>query len=120
MPRLLCILPATLCVGLMSACASTSGKDAGSDTDGSGISQYICTNGMTVRSSFSADQSSLRLSLGGHAKTLRWDETLKAYSNGKISATVDERFLRLNQPGSRLNCSLQIPATPTIEPKSPS
>lgn len=90
---------------LLGACQSA-GPAAASD-----ISQYICPNGLTARLSVSADQSSLRLSLGGAARTLRWDERIGAYSNGHTTATVDAGFLRLQAPGLRQNCRLQIPAS---------
>lgn len=95
------VLPC-LSLALLSACQSTAQNTA--------ISQYICTNGSIARASLNDDKSSLRLSLGGSSRTLRWDEKLQAYSNGKMSVTVDERLLRVDAPGSRLNCSLQIPA----------
>ncbi|HEX6592212.1 MAG TPA: hypothetical protein VF050_09445 [Moraxellaceae bacterium] len=74
------------------------------------ISQYICPNGLTARVSLNADKSALRLTLQGRSRTLRWDEHVKAYSNGKMAATVDDLFLRLEAPGLRQNCPLQIPA----------
>jgi uncharacterized lipoprotein YbaY len=96
-------LATLLALSLLSACQSQ---------PASGINQYICPNGSLAQASLNADQSSMRLSLGGNARTLRFDTKLQAYSNGRISATVDENSLRVTQPGSQLNCRLQIAASP--------
>lgn len=76
------------------------------------ISQYFCPNGLTPRLSLNADKSVMRLSAKGRAYTLRYDEKIAAFSNGKLSAKLDGDLLRLDSTSSllRQNCRLQIPA----------
>lgn len=96
------------------ACQSTPPTDAGD------ISQYYCPNGSLIRMSLSADRQVMRISQGGHARTLRLNEKTGHWSNGKVSAEMQDDSLRLDSAGSllRQNCKLQIPAANTANPST--
>ncbi len=104
-------LGATLagCIFLLTGCQSSPTIAA------SAVSQYICSNGLTARAGLSPDKSSLRLTLNGSSRTLRWDERTQRYSNGKTAVSLETDKLRLEQPGLRVNCMLQIAATSTSQ-----
>ncbi|MDQ8037103.1 MAG: hypothetical protein REI12_06755 [Pedobacter sp.] len=96
----------------LAGCQSSAPADAGD------ISQYYCPNGSHVRMSLNADQSTMRLSIGGRASTLRRDEKTGGWSNGRMSAELDGELLRIDGATSllRQNCKLQIPAANSIPP----
>ncbi len=89
------------------ACQSKPPVDAGD------ISQYYCPNGSLVRMSLSPDRQVMRISQGGHARSLRLDEKTGRWSNGKASAELQGDLLRLDSAGTLMgqNCRLQIPAS---------
>lgn len=85
--------------------------ESGPPADAGGIGQYYCPNGSLVRMSLSPDRQQMRISQGGNARTLRLDEKTGLWSNGKVSAEIQDDLLRLDTAGTlmRQNCKLQIP-----------
>lgn len=67
-----------------------------------GLAHYVCRDGTTATVSFSDDRHLLRLGLPGGTSTLTRNAAGDTWSNGRITAAADERFLHLDIAGTLL------------------
>ena len=66
------------------------------------ITYYVCPDGTTAAAGFSTDRHLLRLGLQGRMLTLTRAADGSAWSNGRLTVTMDDRFLHIDTAGALL------------------